>query len=338
MKTYIIAEVGPNHNGSLSLALKYVDLLSKSGADAVKFQLAKPHKVYSLDAFKAKYQKKNDGKRSIIEMSKKNQLSYSDHIKISKYAKRKGIDYLCSAFDIQSLKFLVKTIGVKYIKIPSGEVFDINMLKYLSKIRKKIFLSTGMLEDKDLKKVLKVLNTNFKKKIIILYCISSYPAKPHQINFSRLDDFKKMGYQTGFSDHTVSQNASLAALTLGARVIEKHVTINKKLKGPDHKFSLSLKDFNKFVLNLREMEKIISNKEKKKFDMNTQEIIKVSRKSIVSSRLIKKNSKIVLSDLEYKRPGTGISPLEVKNVIGKIARVNISENRVIKLNMIKKSN
>ena len=146
-----------------------------------------------------------------------------------------------------------------------------------------------------------------------------------------------MGYQTGFSDHTVSQNASLAALTLGARVIEKHVTINKKLKGPDHKFSLSLKDFNKFVLNLREMEKIISNKEKK-FDMNTQEIIKVSRKSIVSSRLIKKNSKIVLSDLEYKRPGTGISPLEVKNVIGKIARVNISENRVIKLNMIKKSN
>ena len=165
MKTYIIAEVGPNHNGSFLLATKYIDLLSKTGANAVKFQLAQPLEVYSLESFKANYQKKNDGKRSIIEMSKKNQLSFDDHIKLSKYCKKKGIDYLCSAFDIKSLKFLDRTINVKYIKVPSGEVFDLNTLKYLSKVKKKIFLSTGMVNKEDLKKILKILNKNFKKKL-----------------------------------------------------------------------------------------------------------------------------------------------------------------------------
>lgn len=335
MKTYIIAEVGPNHNGSLSLATKYIDLISKSGANAVKFQLAQPLEVYSQDSFKANYQKKNDGNRSIITMSRKNQLSYNDHLKLSKYSKKKGIDYLCSAFDIKSLKFLDKKINLKYIKIPSGEVFDLNTLSYLSKTKKEILLSTGMVTQKELDKILKILNKNFKKRITILYCVSSYPTEPEQINFDKMLKYKKKGYQIGFSDHTLTMNASLIAVSLGARVIEKHVTVNKKLKGPDHKFSLNMKEFNELVTNIREVEKIIKFKNKKEIDDTTKEIIKVSRKSVVSSRLINKNTKICIEDLVFKRPGTGISPLEIKKVLGKIAKIDIKPNKVIKPIMIK---
>ncbi len=335
MKTYIIAEVGPNHNGSLSMAIKYIDLISKSGANAVKFQLAQPANVYSSDSFKAVYQKKNDGSRPIIEMSKKIQLSFDDHLKLSKYAKKKGIDYLCSAFDIQSLKFLIKKIRIKYIKIPSGEVFDLNILKYLSNIKKEIFLSTGMLTFKDLKKVLNILNKNFKKKITILYCVSSYPAMPEQINFKNMMKLKKLGYSVGFSDHTISQNASLIAVSLGARVIEKHVTISKKLKGPDHKFSLTVNEFKDLVFNIREVEKIIKIKKNEIFNTSSKEIIKVSRKSIVSSRFIHKNTKIGINDIVFKRPGTGISPLEIKKVLGKFSKIDIKPDKVIKPQMVK---
>ena len=171
MKTYIIAEVGPNHNGSFSMAIKYINLIAKTGANAIKFQLAQPLNVYSSDSFKAKYQKKNDGKRSIIEMSKKNQLSFKDHIKLAKHSKKKkGLDYLCSAFDLESLIFLDKEINVKHIKIPSGEVFDLNTLNYLSKSKKKIFMSIGMVTKKELKKILNILNKKFKKKKL-LFCI-----------------------------------------------------------------------------------------------------------------------------------------------------------------------
>lgn len=335
MKTYIIAEVGPNHNGSLSMAIKYIDLISRSGANAVKFQLAQPSKVYSSDAFKADYQKKNDGNRSIIEMSKKNQLSFNDHLKLSKYAKKKGVDYLCSAFDIQSLKFLIQKVGIKYIKIPSGEVFDLDILKYLSNIKKEIFLSTGMVTIKDLKKVLNILNKNFKKKITILYCVSSYPTIPEQINFNNMINLKKFGHSVGFSDHTISQNASLVAVSLGARVIEKHVTISKKLRGPDHKFSLTVKEFKDLVSNIREIEKIVKIKKKNIFNSSSKEIIKVSRKSIVSSRFIRKNTKISIKDIVFKRPGTGISPLEIKKVIGKFSKMDIKPDKVIKPQMVK---
>ncbi len=336
MKTYIIAEVGPNHNGSFALAIKYIDLLSKIGVNAVKFQLAQPLEVYSSESFKASYQKKNDGKRTIVEMSKKNQLSFSEHIELSKYTKKKGLDYLCSAFDINSLKFLDKIIKVKYIKIPSGEVFDLNTLQYLSKIKKEIFLSIGMVNKKELRKILKILNKNFKKKITILYCVSSYPTKPEQINFKSMIDLKKRGHLVGFSDHTISQNASLIAVSLGARVIEKHVTINKKLKGPDHKFSLSIKEFKDKVSNIREVEKIIKLKKFKEYSSSSKEIINVSRKSIVSSKFINKNSKITIKDLVFKRPGTGISPLDINKVLGKISKVDIKPDKVIKPSMLKK--
>lgn len=333
-KVYIIAEIGPNHNGSFKIAKKYINLISRSGADAIKFQLAKPENVYSLDSYKANYQKKNDGKRSIIEMSKKNQLSQQQHLLLYNYAQKKKIDYLCSAFDLESLVFLVKKIKIKHVKIPSGEVFDYDCLKYLSKIKKIFFLSTGMTNFTDLKKILSILNKNFKKKIILLHCVSSYPTSPKQANLSRMLELKKLGYNIGYSDHTRSNCASLAAVAMGAKVIEKHVTLNQNLKGPDHKFSSNIKDFFMLVKDIREIEDIIKIP-KKVFDKNIFEIKNVARKSIVSKSFIKRNSTINRRNIAFKRPGTGISPLDLKKVLGKIAKVNIEKNRVIKKNMLK---
>ncbi len=269
-------------------------------------------------------------------MSKKIQLSFNEHLKLSNYAKKKGIDYLCSAFDIQSLKFLIQKARIKYIKIPSGEVFDLNSLNYISKIKKKIFLSTGMVSIKDLKKILSILNKNFKKKIIILYCVSSYPAKLEQINFNNMLKLKKLGYSVGFSDHTTSQNTSLVAVALGAKVIEKHITINRKLRGPDHKFSLTINEFKDLVSNIRDIEKIITTKKNKKFNTSSKEIINVSRKSIVSSKFIHKNTKISKKDIVFKRPGTGFSPLKINKVLGKFSKIDIKPDKVIKPQMLKK--
>ncbi len=336
MSVYIIAEVGPNHNGSFIKAKKYIDEIKKTKANAVKFQLANPEKVYSLDSFKANYQKKNDGKRSIIKMSMANQLSQKDHFKLSLYCKKKGIDYLCTAFDLESLKFLVEKIKVKYIKIASGEVFDTDALNYLSKINKKFFISTGMVKDEELLSALRILNKNFKKKIVLLHCISNYPANLDSINLKYLNKLKKkFKFDVGYSDHSQSINTSLVAASLGATVIEKHVTLNKKNKGPDHKISSDINEFRNLTNNIREVEKILG-KEKKIFDNKTKEIISVARKSIVSKKFIKKGIKIRKNDIEFKRPGTGVSPLNLKKIIGKITKKNIRPNRIIKLNDLKK--
>lgn len=335
MSVYIIAEVGPNHNGSLALAKKYVDQIKKTKANAIKFQLANTEEVYSLDSFKAKYQKKNDGKQSIIKMSKKNQLSKKNHLQLSAYCKKKGLDYLCSAFDLDSLKFLVEKLKIKYVKIPSGEIFDKNTLNYLSKKNKKIFISTGMIDKKNLYKALKIINKNFKKKITLLHCVSKYPTDIESVNMKYMLKLKKdFNCDVGFSDHSLSKNTSLTAVALGAKVIEKHVTLNRNNKGPDHKISSEINEFNEITKNIREVEKILG-LEKKIFDKGSKEIIKVARKSIVSKVKIKKNQIVHKSILVYKRPGTGISPLDETKVIGKYAKRDIPANRIIKLNMLK---
>jgi N,N'-diacetyllegionaminate synthase len=337
MSVYIIAEIGPNHNGSFFKAKNFINKLSKIGVNAVKFQISDPLRVYSNDAFKAKYQKINDGKRSIIEMSKANQLTKEEHLKLSKYCKKKGLDYLCSAFDIKNLKFLINKIKVKYVKIPSGEVYDLEVLKYLSTIKKKIFLSTGMVDLKKLEVILKLLNKNFKKKIVLMHCISNYPASIEDINMRYMLKLKKkFNYDIGYSDHSLSLNTCLSAVSLGAKVIEKHVTLNKKDIGPDHKISSTISEFKLIIKNIREIEKIcgVENKFNSK---KTNEIINVARKSIATNKFLKKNHKLKKNDIVFKRPGTGISPLELDKVLGKKLKKDLESNRVIKFKFLKKN-
>ena len=267
-KIYIIAEIGPNHNGSVSLAKKLIDKISKTDADAIKFQLANPEKVYSKEAFKANYQKKKDSSKTIKEMSKKYQLSKKDHIKLSDYCKKKGIAYLCSAFDLDSLKYLVNKLRIPIIKIPSGEILSIDMLKFASKFRGQIILSTGMSSIKDIKKSLTILK---KSNVTLLHCVSLYPTSLDKVNLNNLNMLRnKFKLKVGFSDHTKSELASLTAASMGITVLEKHVTLSNKMEGPDHKSSLQIEKFSKLVKKIRLIEKIkgsnhrsITNEEKK---------------------------------------------------------------------------
>lgn len=328
-KTYIIAEIGPNHNGSFKTAKKMISLLKGSGVDAIKFQLANPEKVYSKNSFKANYQIKNTEKGSIIDMSRKYQLSKQDHIELANLCYKNKIDYLCSAFDKESLEFLVKKIKVKYIKVPSGEITSLDILNYISKLKKKIILSTGMANISEIKDAIKKLNKNHKKEIVILHCVSSYPTNKKDLNLNIIREFQKIFKKNiGFSDHSLGNEASLAAVAMGATVIEKHVTISKKMIGPDHASSSSIKDFYSLVKKIRELEKMLGESKKRllKSEKNTKN---VSRKSIVANKDLIRGKTLKSSDIVFKRPGIGISPMKVRSIIGMKLKKNIYANNLI---------
>ena len=334
-KTFVIAEIGPNHNGSFKIAKKMVNLLKGSGVDAIKFQLANPEAVYSKNAFKADYQKKNTKKSSILEMSKKLQLTKKNHLELSKLCKKNKIKYMCSAFDLQSLNFLVRTIKVNPVKIPSGEITSLDILEYLSNYKGEIFMSTGMSNFDEIKKALNILNKNFKKKITLMHCVSSYPAIPKDLNLNLINSLRrKFHLNVGYSDHSLGESACLAAVAMGSKVIEKHVTLSNHMQGPDHKASMTLKKFVLMIEKIRELEISLGHKKKKllKSELNTQ---KVARKSIVSKHFLGKGKKINKNDLLFKRPGTGISPMEVNKIIGRCLKTNIEANTVINYKNLK---
>ena len=332
--TYIIAEIGPNHNGSFKEAKKIINKLKYSGVDAIKFQLADPELVYSDDAFFAKYQK-NGKYKSIREMSKNIQLSHNQHIQLSKICKKYKIEYLCSAFDIKSLKFLLNKIKISTVKIPSGEITSIDMLEYLKNFNKKFLISTGMAKKEEIVSALKILNKKFKKKITLLHCVSSYPAKNDTLQLSLISELKKQfKLPVGYSDHSIGFDQPLAAVAAGASVIEKHVTISQKKIGPDHKSSMEINDFKRLIKRIRELE-IIMGDPQKKLSKAENEIKLVARKSIVTNTFLKKGCIIKKKHLSFKRPGTGISPMLIKKVLGKKLLSNIKKNKVIKFSNIK---
>ena len=329
-KTLIIAEIGPNHNGSIKRAKKMISKLAKSSVDCVKFQLGDPEKIFSKDSFKANYQKNSLKKLSIKKISERNQLSKKDHLELSKLCKQKKLIYACSAFDLNSLKFLDKEINVPFFKIPSGEIFSLDMLNYISKQKKPIFISTGMVNFKQLSKILKIVTKNRNKKIVIMHCVSSYPANKFNLNLNILNLLrKKFKFRIGYSDHSIGEEACLAAVAKNACVIEKHVTLSNYLVGPDHKASMKVSDFKVLANKVRILEKILG-KEEKKFSADELNVHQSSRKSIVSAKFIKKNKKIMIDDLCFKRPGVGINPLEINQVIGKKAKKDIKENIILK--------
>lgn len=329
-KTFIIAEIGPNHNGSVEKAKKIIDMLARSGVDCVKFQLGNPDEIFSENSFKANYQKKSYKNLDVKDASRKNQLSKEDHLTLSKYCKKKKLIYGCSAFDLKSLKFLDKKIKIPFFKIPSGEAFSLDMLSYISKQNKIIFISTGMTTFYQLKKILTLLTRYGNKKIVIMHCISSYPAKKNTLNLNILNILKKkFKFRIGYSDHSIGEEACLAAVAKNAQVIEKHVTLSNNLVGPDHKTSMQITKFRKLVKKIRQLE-IILGGEEKIFSKNEINVYKSSRKSIVTANFIKKNKKIQLKDLCFKRPGIGFNPLNINRIIGKKTKINIKKNVILK--------
>ena len=329
----IIAEVGLNHNGQLKMAYKLIDVAKKSGADFVKFQTSIPKLHVSKFAKKADYQIKNSKKKeSQLKMLQKLSLTYQDFKKIKKYCRKRKIEFLSTPFDLKSIKFL-KGLNMKYFKIPSGEITNLPYLIKIAKLKKKVILSTGMANLKEIKDALNILTSHGtkKKNITILQCNTEYPTPLRDANIRAMLSIKKIfKVNIGYSDHTEGIESSLAAAALGARILEKHITLNKKLPGPDHKASANPKDFKKMVEGVRKITVALGDGIKK-VSLSEKKNLKIARTSIVAFKKIKKGEVFTNKNLTIKRPGSGISPMKFYKVIGKIAKKKFLEDELIKL-------
>ena len=327
MKPYLIAEVGTNHNGNIREAIKYVKKLAEAGANAIKFQLGKPEEIFSFDSFKSK-------KDYFLQIKKikKRLLSRDDHCRLYNLCRSLKVDYLCSAFDISSLKFLNQKFNMRYFKIPSGEIFSLDMLKFLSKIKKPVILSTGLSREMDLRKAIQILKKN---NITLLHCVSSYPAKIEQLNLNYIKVLKsKFKCDIGYSDHYPGIEACIASYFLGATIIEKHVTFNRNLRGPDHKSSCTVAEFKILVDEINRYDKILGNYEKI-YDEKINKVCSKSRKSLCLKKNVKLGDKLKKSHICFKRPGNGISPFELSNFLNKKIYKNLKSDRILRKSYFK---
>ncbi len=332
-KTIIIAEAGVNHNGRLSLAKKLIDGASIAGADYIKFQTYNVDLLVAKNASLAQYQKKNS-KNYINQFSmlKKLQLSEENQLLLLKYAKKKKIKFLSSAFDSRSLKFL-SDLKLDYFKVPSSEVSNIPYLRQLAKYNKKTILSTGMSSFNEIKHTVKVLNEAglSKNKIFILQCNSEYPSPIRDSNIRAMVSMRELlGVKVGYSDHTIGIESSLCAVSLGASIIEKHITISKKLNGPDHAASASINEFKYLVEKIRNVEKSLGNFKKtitKSERKNKKNVIKY----IFSKTKINKGEIFTSHNLLPLRSNKGISVANWDRVIGKKSKFDFKPGELIKI-------
>lgn len=320
-KVFIIAEAGVNHNGSIKLAKKLIDVAVDAEADAVKFQTFKAEKIISRYAPKAEYQKKTtDKEESQLEMVKKLELDANTHEKLVRYCTKKGIIFLSTPFDIESID-LLSDIGLEIFKIPSGEITNLPYLRKIGSLKKRIILSTGMSDMGEIEDALDIIIKagTQKENITVLHCNTEYPTPFEDVNLLAMlsirDAFK---VSVGYSDHTPGIEIPVAAVALGANVIEKHFTLDKNMEGPDHKASLEPNELAAMVKAIRNIEKAMGNGIKKP---SASEIKNkpIARKSIVAAKEIKKGEMLSEETLAVKRPGIGISPLEWDRIIGRKA-------------------
>lgn len=317
-KIYIIAEAGVNHNGQLDLALDLVDVAKNAGADAVKFQTFSAERLVTKTAAKANYQKQTtDKSQTQFEMLKALELSQSDFIKLKEYCDQSEIEFLSTAFDVKSIYFLNNL--VKRWKVSSGEITNFPYLVEMAKTRKPVILSTGMSTLSDVEQAVDLLRKYGTDDIILLQCNTQYPTPYEDVNLNAMLTLKKhFGLVVGYSDHTLGIEIPIAAAAMGASVIEKHFTLDKKMEGPDQKISLEPDELIKMVSCIRNVEKSFGNG-KKEPSVSERENMSIARKSIVAAKNIKCGEIFTEENLTTKRPGKGISPMEWNSVLGKRA-------------------
>ncbi len=332
-KIFIIAEAGVNHNGSIQTAKKMIDAAIKTGADAIKFQTFKAEQLVTGFAPKAEYQKKTTGRNeSQFEMLRKLEFGMNEHKQLFDYCRQKGIIFLSSPFDLESIDLLRK-LGLTIFKVPSGEITNLPYLRKIGGLKKRVLISTGMSDMKEIDDALNILvKAGTKKKdITVLHCNTEYPTPVEDVNLLALQMIKNaFQVRVGYSDHTTGIEIPVAAVALGAEVIEKHFTLDKKMKGPDHKASLEPYEFGTMVKAIRNIERALGNKKK----VPTKSELKnrpIARKSIVATHGIKKGEQFTEKNLTVKRPGTGISPMKWDRVIGKTAKKDFTKDELIKL-------
>ena len=320
-KTYIIAEAGINHKGNFTIAKKFIRIAKDCGADAVKFQSFVPEEVVTKNLNLADYQKRNlkNKKLKMLDMISRYSLSKKEQIKLFNYAKKINIDFISSAFDLDSLEFLINKLKIKILKIPSGEITNFPYLKKIASTKRKIILSTGMSNLNEVKQALKILRSKGLKRedITVLHCNTAYPTPVSDVNLNVLNKIKKeLNVKVGYSDHTSGIEVSIAAVALGAEVIEKHFTLNKTWDGPDQKSSLNIIELKNMILSIRNIEKAMGSFVKK-ITRSERKNILFARKSIVAKRKILKGEKFSKNNLTVKRPGNGISPMMWMKIINK---------------------
>ncbi len=329
-KTLIIAEAGVNHNGDIETAKALIRAAKTAGADIVKFQTAKLSSLVSQFAEMAEYQKKNIGKtESQKEMLSKLLLPNEAFLELSDYCKEVGIEFLSTPFDIESIHFLSNL--VRFWKVPSGEITNYPYLVEIAKTGKPVVLSTGMSELNEIDEAIKLLKTNGCDEITLLHCNTQYPTPYEDVNLLAMNTLKeRYDVKVGYSDHTNGTEVPVAAVALGAEVIEKHFTLDKTMEGPDHKASLEPNELKNMVDAIRHIEVALGNSEKRVTDSEKGNK-SVARKSIVAKKHIKKGEIFTEENITTKRPGNGISPMRWAEVIGEKAIRDFTEDEMIEL-------
>lgn len=332
--TLIIAEAGVNHNGSLDLAKKLVDKAVDAGVDYIKFQTFKAEKLVTKAAKQAEYQQKNIGKEgdSQYQMLKKLELSTEERQILIDYCNKLGIKFFSTAFDFDSIDYL-HSLNLGLWKIPSGEVTNYPFLKHVAKYNEKTILSTGMCDMKDVHAAVNALYKNglSKENLIMLHCNTEYPTPFEDVNLKAMDALRnEFGVAVGYSDHTRGIEVPIAAVALGATVIEKHFTLDRNMPGPDHKASLEPDELKAMVSAIRNIEKALGSSEKKVSDSERKNIA-IARKSIVAATNIKKGEIFTEENITVKRPGTGISPMRWEEILGTMAARDFQEDELIEI-------
>ncbi|QOP44884.1 N-acetylneuraminate synthase [Sulfurimonas paralvinellae] len=331
MSVFIIAEAGVNHNGSIELAKKLIDVASNAGADAVKFQTFKTENLVSKNAQKAEYQKETtDAQESQFDMIKKLELDLETHKELIKYCEEKNIMFLSTPFDLESIAML-NDLGLKIFKIPSGEITNLPYLRKIGALNKKVILSTGMATLDEIDDALQILQDAGTKKenITVLHANTMYPTPMEDVNLrAMLTIGSTFDIAYGYSDHTLGIEVDIAAVAMGASVIEKHFTLDKSMEGPDHKASLEPDELKAMVKAIRNIELALGDGVKKPSKSETPNII-VARKSIVAKREIKKGEIFTEENITIKRPGNGISPMKWDEIIGTVSQKDYQKDALL---------
>ena len=333
--TVIIAEAGVNHNGSIELAKQLVDKAVDAGVDYIKFQTFKAANLVTKSARQADYQKRNIGVSdgSQYQMLKKLELSPKEHQMLIDHCQERNIKFFSTAFDLESIEYL-HSLELGLWKIPSGEVTNYPFLRKIAAYNEKTILSTGMCDMSDVRAAVEVLYNNglSKENLILLHCNTEYPTPFEDVNLKAMDALQKeFGVEVGYSDHTKGIEVPIAAVALGATVIEKHFTLDRNMEGPDHKASLEPNELKAMVSAIRNIEKAIAGDGTKHISKSERKNIAIARKSIVAATNIKKGELFSEQNITVKRPGTGISPMRWDEVVGTVAIRDFKEDELIVL-------
>ncbi len=326
---FIVAEAGVNHNGDVDRAFKMVRVAKQSGADAIKFQSFNPEALATATAPLAVYQRRSSGRqRSQVEMLRGLALNEDEQRQIERACQSAGITFLSTPFDDASARFLAD-LGVPAFKIGSGDLTNIPLLRLVAGFGRPMFVSTGMGTMEEVEEAVRTVKRGGHSKLVVLQCTTAYPERAMDANVRVIPEYRrKLRTLVGFSDHTIGFTAAVAAVALGACVVEKHFTLSRRLPGPDHRASLEPAELRRFVAHIREAEAVLGDGRKRVLPIERPNIVP-ARKSVVATIAIPAGTRIRSSMLAIKRPGSGIPPRDVRKVIGKIARVNIPADSLI---------